>query len=118
MADALFDDLRAALTPELVAKTKAVFLWRVTGDDGKVAAEYVVDLKNGAGSVTKGAPAAGGAKPDVTLTLSDATLVGLAAGKIQPVKAFMGGQLKLAGNMMLAQKLEGLFSQHKPKGKL
>jgi putative sterol carrier protein len=47
--------------------------------------------------------------------LSDDTLVGLADGSVQAMKAFMSGELKVTGNIMLAQKLEGLFAEQKKK---
>ena len=45
----------------------------------------------------------------VTLTLEDEDMVGLVTGKLNPQKAFMGGKLKLKGNIMLTQKLQGLL---------
>ena len=83
---------------------------------------WVVDLKNGSGSVTEG-KASG--KVDMTLTVSDADMVAIASGKLNPqqvrafavagcvaaltagvrmggYQAFMRGKLKVKGNMGLA----------------
>ena len=45
-----------------------------------------------------------------TLTLGDDTFEGLVNNTLDPMKAFMGGKLKIAGNVMLAQKLQTLFN--------
>jgi len=71
-----------------------------------------VDLKNGSGSVYSGEAKT---KPGCTLTLSDDDFMAMQSGKLDSMKAFMAGKLKIGGNMMLAQKLGGLF---KPKSKL
>jgi putative sterol carrier protein len=44
--------------------------------------------------------------------------VKLVAGELDAMKAFMGGKLKIKGNIMLAQKLQVLFDAAKPKAKL
>ena len=74
--------------------------------------EWVVDLKNGSGSVKPGKAA----KADLTLTVSDDDFVALAEGKLNPQQAFMRGKLKLKGNMGLAMKL-GTVIQAAGKGK-
>lgn len=50
-----------------------------------------------------------GAKPDTTLTLSDDDFVNIALGKLNPQQAFIKGKLKIAGNIMLTQKLVPLL---------
>lgn len=64
----------------------------------------------------EGAPKEG--KADVTVTISDTDLLELAAGAISPQVAYLKGKLKLAGNIMLAQKLGPLMDANKPKAKL
>lgn len=54
-------------------------------------------------------------KPDTTLTITDNDLVDIALGKLNPQVAFMKGKLKIAGNIMLTQKLVPLL---KTKAKL
>jgi putative sterol carrier protein len=38
--------------------------------------------------------------------------------QLDPMNAFMGGKLKIGGNIMLAQKLTAIFDAAKPKAKL
>lgn len=73
-----------------------------------------VDLSKGPGAVYTGPPK-DGTKPNVTLTLEDEDMVDLGAGKLNPQKAFMSGKLKVAGNVMLTQKLQPLL---RPQAKM
>ena len=107
-ADAVFSTMASRVSQDLVRKVKAVFRFVISrGSDTRT---WTVDLRNGGGSVKESADG----KADCTLTLSDANLADLVAGKKDAMKLFMGGQLKLSGNMMLAQKLQTLFKAEAP----
>ncbi|XP_070820743.1 peroxisomal multifunctional enzyme type 2 [Chaetodon trifascialis] len=93
---------------ELVKKVNAVFGWEIT-KDGKTAAQWTIDLKNGSGSVQKG-PFSG--KVDVTFTVADEVFMEVVQGKINPQKAFFSGKLKVRGNVMLSQKLEVILKDY------
>ncbi|XP_023302266.2 peroxisomal multifunctional enzyme type 2 [Lucilia cuprina] len=91
------------------AKAKAVngiFLYKIT-KDGKVAKEWTLDLKSC--KIYEGP--AQSVKVDTTLTVSDEDMVDIALGKLNPQAAFMKGKLKIAGNIMLTQKLAPLLKQ-------
>lgn len=64
-----------------------------------------MDLKNA--HVYEGTPK--NTKPNTTLTVSDEDFVSMGTGKLNPQTAFMKGKLKVAGNIMLAQKLGPLL---------
>src|SRR5262249_47490402 len=83
--------------PELVGKIATVFQFKLKAPE----AAWVVDLKSGKGSVTEGTAAAA----DVTLELSDEDFLALTTGAADPQKLFMGGKLKISGNIMASQKL-------------
>lgn len=51
--------------------------------------------------------------PDVTLTLDDDDFVALMTGELNGMTAFMTGKLQLEGDLMLAQKLAGMFDASK-----
>ncbi|KAL4235600.1 sterol carrier protein 2 [Mactra antiquata] len=91
----------------IVKKMKGVFCFRVKNKSGKEGI-WIVDAKNGNGSVSFGGPAKG----DVTILMSDEDMLGLMSGKLNPQNAFFQGKLKIQGNMGLAMKLKEL----QPKG--
>lgn len=64
-----------------------------------------LDLKTPA--VYEGTPKSG--KADTTMTVSDNDMVEIAAGTLSPQVAYLKGKLKIAGNIMLAQKLGPLL---------
>ncbi|KAM3610601.1 uncharacterized protein V6R79_006475 [Siganus canaliculatus] len=93
---------------EMVKKVNAVFSWEIT-KDGKSAAQWTIDLRNGSGSLHKG-PYSG--KADTTFTVSDEDFMEVVQGKLNPQKAFFSGKLKVRGNIMLSQKLEVILKDH------
>ena len=54
----------------------------------------------------------------MTVQVQDADFLDLAAGKLQPQKAFMSGKIKIKGNMGLSTKLEGVLKLAASKAKL
>ncbi len=98
----IFNGIAKALAaqPAMVAKAATVFQFVLKDPDSA----WTLDLKNAPGSVKPGSVD----KPDVTLTLSDADFLDMCTGKADPQKLFMGGKLKIGGNLMASQKLEFL----------
>ncbi|XP_022317931.2 sterol carrier protein 2-like isoform X1 [Crassostrea virginica] len=93
-----------------VKKMKGVFCFKVKGSDGKEGI-WVVDAKNGNGSVKFGAEPKG----DVTIIMTDDDMVNLMLGKLNPQQAFFQGKLKIQGNMGLAMKLREFQNRTKSK---
>jgi 3-hydroxyacyl-CoA dehydrogenase/3a,7a,12a-trihydroxy-5b-cholest-24-enoyl-CoA hydratase len=89
-----------ARNPDLVGRVGKTFLFKLTGPDSA----WSVDVKNGKGSVQAGAID----KPDVTLELADADFLAMTSGKADPMKLYMGGKLKISGDIMASQKLDFL----------
>lgn len=50
--------------------------------------------------------------PNITLRMSEATFIGIISGEIDGMGAFMKGQLKAEGDVMLATQLSKLFKRH------
>ncbi|MBW0526551.1 hypothetical protein O181_066266 [Austropuccinia psidii MF-1] len=91
-------------------KINGVFQLNVKGSNGKEG-QWTIDFKK------EGKVYLGPAKPkaDVTIALSDDVLQSVADGKLGSQKAFMSGQLKVKGNVMLATKLDMLLKASKSK---
>ncbi|XP_071126791.1 hydroxysteroid dehydrogenase-like protein 2 [Mytilus edulis] len=106
---ATFETLKTMLNEDLVDSTKGVFQFNLSGAD---QGEWYLDLKNGSGAVGQG-PAPGGA--DCEMTLDSADFSKMFKGELKAVAAFMGGKLKIKGDMGLAMKLEKLMSQMNSK---
>jgi putative sterol carrier protein len=54
----------------------------------------------------------------VTLVLSDDDFASLVAGKANAQRLFMGGKLKIKGNIMKATKLDPILKKSQTKAKL
>ncbi|KAF5528755.1 fatty acid-binding protein, partial [Fusarium phyllophilum] len=87
----------------------AFTLKNASGDE----ASWHIDLKE-TGKVGTGT----GAKPDVTLILSEENFGKLVAGKANAQRLFMGGKLKIKGNVMKATKLDPVLKKAQDKAKL
>ncbi|KAI2795226.1 Fatty acid-binding protein [Penicillium oxalicum] len=120
-ASAAFDVINQALQSDdaerkdAINKAKAIVSFNLKNEKGEEASWYL-DLKN-KGEVGQGAAPAGG-KADVTLTLSDADFESLVNGKANAQRLFMGGKLKIKGNIMKATKMEPILKKAQGKAKL
>ncbi|XP_044084904.1 sterol carrier protein 2-like [Neovison vison] len=92
---------------EQFVKKIGIFAFKVKdGPEGKEAT-WVVDVKNGKGSVLPNSDK----KADCTSTMADSDFLALMTGKMNPQTAFFQGKLKVTGNMGLAMKLQNLQLQ-------
>ncbi|XP_062509219.1 sterol carrier protein 2-like [Corticium candelabrum] len=97
---------------EIVKKLKGIYVFKVKDDSSGQVGTWIVDAKNGSGSVTYG-----DGKGDCTITMKDCDFVDLMTGKLDGQKAFFQGKMKITGNLTMAMKLREL--QQKPsKSKL
>jgi len=109
---ALFEELEKRVGTDgaaLVKQINGIYQFDIT-KDGKTES-WGVDLKNGNGKLINGKPE----KPDCIITVDDDDFIQIFTGKMNAQEAFMGGKLKLKGNIQLAMKLSALF---KPSSKL
>lgn len=93
---------RIARNPGLAQRMNAVFQFNITGDPGGA---WIVDLKETPGVRTGATEAA-----DVTISMHEADFVAMANGELNAMSAFAQGKIKVKGNVMLASKLQQLFS--------
>lgn len=111
-SDAVFKKIEEYVrtNPEQAKKINAVFLYHILVE-AKPQAAWTLDLKRA--EVYRGEPKSG--KADATLTLEDADMIQMALGKLNPQMAFMKGKLKIAGNIMLTQRLKTLMDAGRAK---
>lgn len=78
------------------------YQWNITGEQ---ASTWAFKIVNGEGELAPG----GVEKPDITITVSDKDWLAIIDGKLDATNAFMTGKVRIAGDMMLAMKLQQLF---------
>ena len=105
-ASQLFDTLLPAAiakAPDKAKEVGAVYGFAITGEGG---GEWTVDLKGTVPSISKGlTPGA-----NCTITVAHADFLSMLANPASGMAMFMQGKLKVAGDPMLAMKLQKLFS--------
>lgn len=98
----IIEQMKAKFNADAAAGMENVFQFSIEdGDDFFVA---VNDGNFEIGSATHD-------DPSVTLIMTTETLVGIMTGETDGMQAFMAGQLRAEGDMMLATKLGELFPQ-------
>jgi len=100
----VFDAMKERLDPQKAAGQTAIVQWDVNAPDG--IHSYQFKVENGSGSWSQGTPDT----PRVTLTFSLADFLRFVAGQLDGMQAFMGGKLRLAGDMMFATTLQTWFN--------
>uniref|UniRef100_A0A8C1KU31 Sterol carrier protein 2b n=1 Tax=Cyprinus carpio TaxID=7962 RepID=A0A8C1KU31_CYPCA len=109
-AHAIFQEISKKLHEDgeqFVKKIGGVFAFKVKDGPGGKEAVWIVDVKNGKGSVDNDAEK----KADCTIAMADSDLLDLMTGKMNPQTAFFQGKLKITGNMGMAMKLQNLQLQ-------
>jgi putative sterol carrier protein len=100
----VFDAMKERLDPQKAAGQTAVVQWDINAPDGVHSVQFKAE--NGTASWTAGTPDA----PRVTLAFSLADFLRFVAGQLDGMQAFMGGKLKLSGDMMFATTLQTWFN--------
>lgn len=93
--------MQAKFNPAAAAGLDLVFGFNITDEDK----QYALIVKDGTCSIQEGE------NPDAncTLVLDSETLKGIVSGETDGMQAFMGGKLRVEGDMMLSMKLSELF---------
>ena len=93
---------RLKAKPDVVAKINAVYQFNVSGPGGGA---WSVDCTSPGGLISQGtSPAA-----RCTVVITDADLINVVNGRLNPQMAFMSGKLKIQGDMGLAMKLQQIL---------
>ena len=81
----------------------AAFQFDITGDEGGI---WNVIVKDGVCQAQEG----NHDQPTVTLTMSAEGWLAMVNKELNPIQAFMSGQLRVSGDIMLAQRIPELFA--------
>lgn len=100
----IFDEMRRRIEaePGRMGSLRAVIQFEITGPD---PGNYFITVGEGAAKVTEGKALS----PDVTLTMASDDFLDLVEGRLDAMVAFMGGKLKISGDMMLAMQLQNFL---------
>jgi len=98
----VFDRMPEIFNPEAAKGVDAVFQLDITGDGG---GNWTAVIEDGTCQIQEGSHA----DPSVRLTMSVDTWLAIVNRETNGMQAFMSGQLKVSGDIMLAQRLEQLF---------
>ncbi|HZV53091.1 MAG TPA: SCP2 sterol-binding domain-containing protein [Candidatus Dormibacteraeota bacterium] len=100
--DLVFEVMPSQLVPERAAGVNATYRFDLSGEQGGTWWVRVADgrAESGRGEVENA---------NVTLSADARDYVKIAIGELDPVSAFMGGRLRIKGDMGLAMKLQTLF---------
>jgi putative sterol carrier protein len=97
-----FDNMASVFNPSAAAGLDAVFQYEITGEGG---GNWTVIIKDGACEITEGTHDS----PTTTLSMSAETWLAIVNKQLNGMQAFMSGQLKATGDIMLASRIEQLF---------
>ena len=98
----IFERIPEAFDAEKAWGLHASIQFVLTGPNG---GEWCVNIADGACQVMEGRAA----DPRVTITADAQVYVNLMSGKLNPMTAFMSGQIKLDGDFSLVMRLGSLF---------
>lgn len=99
----LMSKLPGAFQPEKAAGMDAVVHFRLTGLE---AGEWNAVIKDGRCEVAQGLPHF---RPTVTVSAESGDLIKIFQGELDGTQAFMGGRIKVVGDMNAAMKIIAMF---------
>ena len=100
----LIEAMPSAFLPEKAGQAKVLVRFKLDGDGG---GEWVLEVADGNCAVREEAAAG----PDVTLAMAADDFVALYENQLDPIQAFMGGKIKVTGNVGLVMQLLNWFDR-------
>ena len=101
---AIIGAMPESFDPDAAGPLSAVFQFDISGDE---PGQWYLTVHNQTCKVDEGMSPA----PNVTLNMASADFVDMMTGRISGQAAFFSGKLRVSGDLMLAQRLEGLFKR-------
>lgn len=98
----VFESMPGAFQAGSAGGAAVVFQYCISGDGG---GDWSADIKNGACTVASGIHAS----PTCTLKINSGDFLDLMNGKVNAMKAYTSGKLKIEGDIMKSQLLEKIF---------
>jgi hypothetical protein len=102
----IFRQMPRYLDQGRAAGVNAAVLWRIAGRKDGATDDFRLRIAKGRAEVHRGSD---GERPLVTMTMDGVDFLKLIAGTLDPMQAYFGGQIELAGDIMFAAKLGGMF---------
>ncbi len=91
-------------SPNAAGSLSAVFQFDISGEG---SGQWYLTVKDQTCKIDEGTSSA----PNVTISMAEADFVDMMTGKLSGQAAFFSGKLRVSGDLMLAQRLEGLFNR-------
>jgi putative sterol carrier protein len=101
-ARALIESMPGVFLPDKAGGAKAVIQLDLTGEDG---GQWAVDIADGKCAVREETSPS----PNVTVTMDAADFVALTRNELNAIQAFMGGRIKVTGNVGLVMQMMQWF---------
>ncbi len=100
----IFNEMQKSMdaNPAKLAGMKGVFQFDIGGADAGI---YAIAIADGKAVVSEGTSNS----PDITITMASNDFDDMVGGRLDSMAAFMGGKLKVKGDMMLAMQLQTLL---------
>jgi len=99
----VFTKIPEVFNPDAAKDLDAVFQFEITGDQG---GSWHVTIRDKTCQAEEGHHA----DPNVKLTMSPETWLGIVNRELSGMQAFMSGKVKVSGDIMLAQRIPDLFT--------
>lgn len=100
----IFQQLPTYFQPDQAGNLNATYFFDLSGPNG---GQYWVKIENGKVATSSGTVP----DPTVTFTMADTVFVDVIEGRLNPIMAFMQGQLKFSGDQSVAMRLTSLFKR-------
>jgi putative sterol carrier protein len=100
----MIEAMPAAFLPDIAGNAKALILFNLTGEGG---GQWVLDVADGKCAVRQQVTP----EPDLSVTMDANDFVALTQGRLDAIQAFMGGKIKVSGNVGLMMQLLQWFKR-------